>query len=83
MKEVFQKIINICEQNVDPEGTLSDILIKAKNRVIRYEWEEKYGIKLDSRFAETDCLRLNDYEFVSYFNNGYTCKKGGYGRSVS
>ena len=84
MREVFQKIIDICEANTDTEGTLSDIGIKAKNRVIRYEWEEKYGIKLDdSRFAEYDCLRLNDYEFVSYFEDGYICKKEGRGRSIS
>jgi len=83
MKETFQKIIDICEQNTDTEGTLSDIRIKAKNRVIRYEWEEKYGIKLDSRFAEYDCLRLNDYEFVGYYKDGYTCHKEGYGRSIS
>jgi hypothetical protein len=84
MKETFQKIIDICESETDAEGTLSEIRIKAKNRVIRYEWEEKYGIKLDdSRFAECDCLRLNDYEFVGYFEDGYKCHKEGYGRSIS
>ncbi len=83
-KEVFQKIIDICENNVDTEGTLSEIRIKAKNRVIRYEWEENYGIKLDdSRFAEYDYLRINDYEFVGYYNDGYKNHKGGYGRSIS
>jgi hypothetical protein len=83
MKNIFQKIIDICEENTDTEGTLSDIRIKAKNRVIRYEWEERYGIKLDSRFAEYDCLRLNDYEFVGYFKDGYVCHKEGHGRSIS
>ncbi len=84
MKETFQKIIDICEQNTDEEGTLGDIRLKAKNRVIRYEWEEKYGIKLDdSRFAEYDCLRLNDYEFVSYYKDGYESKKECRGRSIS
>ena len=83
MKDVFKKIIDICEQNTDTEGTLSEIIIKAKNRVIRYEWEEKYGIKLDSRFAEYDYLRLNDYEFISYFKDGYKCKENCCGRSIS
>ena len=44
MKTTFQKIIDICEQNTDREGTLSEIRLKAKNRVIRYEWKEKYGL---------------------------------------
>jgi len=85
MKNIFKSIITICEQNTDKEGTLRDILIKAKNRVIRYEWEEKYGIKLDSgcKFAEYDYYRLNDYEFISYFKDGYTCHKEGKGRSIS
>lgn len=83
MKNVFQKIIDICEQNKDEEGTLSDIATKAKNRVIRYEWEEKYGIKLDSSFAEYDYLRLDEYQFVSYFEDGHTCKKENRGRSIS
>ena len=84
MKEIFQNIIDICENNTDTEGTLSEIRIKAKNRVIRYEWEEKYGIKLnDSRFAEYDFLRIDDYQTFSYFKDGFTCKKEGYGRSIS
>lgn len=84
MKETFQKIIDICEQNADVEGTLSDIRVKAKNRVIRYEWEEKYGIKLDdARFAEYDFLRIDDYQTVSYFKDGFTCHKKGHGRSIS
>ena len=83
MKEIFQKIVDICENNADTEDTLSDIRVKAKNRVIRYEWEEKYGIKLESRFAEYDCLRLNDYEFVGYYNDGYKNHKEGNGRSIS
>ena len=43
MKKTFQKIIDICEKNTDTdkEGTISEIKVKAKNRVIRYEWEEK------------------------------------------
>ena len=83
MKEIFQKIIDICESNTDMEGTLSEISIKAKNRVIRYEWEEKYGIKLDSRFAECDYLRLNDYEFIGYYEDGYKSHEEGCGRSIS
>lgn len=84
-KETFQKIIDICEKGTDTEGTLSEIRTKAKNRVIRYEWEEKYGIKLDSdcRFAEYDYVRLDDYQFISYFKDGYTCHKEGHGRSIS
>jgi len=83
MKKIFQKIIDICEQNTDTEGTLSDIRIKAKNRVIRYEWEEKYDIKIDSRFAEYDYYRIDDYQFIGYFKDGYECKKECYGRSIS
>jgi len=83
MKNVFQKIVDICEENNDTEGTLSDIRVKAKNRVIRYEWEEKYGIKLDSRFAECDYLRINDYESVAYFNDGYKSREEGSGRNIS
>jgi len=84
-KETFQKIIDICEQNTDEEGTLSDIRTKAKNRVIRFEWEEKYGIKLDSgcKFAEYDYHNFNDNQGIFYFKDGYTCHKEGYGRSIS
>lgn len=82
MKETFQKIIDICEQNTDTEGTLSEIRTKAKNRVIRYEWEEKYGIKLESRFAESGFHRIDDYQYISYFKDGYDCKKNSYGRSI-
>ena len=85
MKNVFQKIIKICEENTDTEGTLSKIRIKAKNRVIRYEWEEKFGIKLNSncRFAEYDYIRFDDYQTISYFKDGYVSKKDGFGRSIS
>lgn len=85
MKDVFQKIIEICEEHKDEEGTLGDIRIKAKNRVIRYEWEEKYGIKLDSRYrlAEYDYFLINDYQNISYFEDGYHCKENHEGRSIS
>lgn len=85
MKETFQKIIDICEQNTDSEGILKDISIKAKNRVIRYEWQEKYGIELDSscRLAEYDYHRIDDYQFISYFKDGYDCHKNNYGRSIA
>ena len=85
MKETFQKIIDICEQNTDEEGTLNEIRTKAKNRVIRYEWEEKYGIKLgdNCRFAEYDYSRFDDYQGIYYFKDGYHCHKNSYGRSIS
>lgn len=85
MKETFQKIIDICEQNTDTEGTLSEIRMKAKNRVIRYEWEEKYGITLpsDCRLAEYDYYRIDDYQLFSYFKDGYDSHKNSYGRSIS
>lgn len=85
MKKLFEKIIDLCDQYTDTEGTLSDIRLKAKNRVIRYEWEEKYGIKLDSncRFAEYDFVYLGNYQFISYFKDGYVSYKEGNGRSIS
>ena len=85
MKEIFQKIIDICEQNTDTEGTLTDIRFSAKNRVIRYEWAEKYGITLpsDCRLAEYDYYRIDDYQFISYFKDGHDCKKKHQGRSIS
>lgn len=85
MKETFQKIIDICEQNTDTEGTLNDIRTKAKNRVIRYEWKEKYGIDLNSncRFAEYDYVNFDDYQGIYYFKDGYTFHKEGHGRSIS
>ena len=85
MKETFQKIIDICEENTDTEGTLGEIRTKAKNRVIRYEWQEKYGIELNSdcRFAEYDYCRLDDYQFIAYFKDGYDCHKNHHGRSIS
>jgi hypothetical protein len=85
MKETFQKIIDICEQNTDTEGTLSEIITKAKNRVIRYEWQEKYDITLssDCRFAEYDYYRIDNYQFISYFKDSHDCKKNNYGRSIS
>lgn len=83
MKDTFEKIIELCEQATDKDETLSEIRIKAKNRVIRYEWEEKYGIKLKSRFAEYDYLSISDYELVAYYEDGYTCHKEGRGRSIS
>ena len=81
MKEIYQKIVDICEENKD--DVLSEIGVKAKNMVIRYEWEEKYGIKLESHFAERDYLRLHDYESVAYFKDGYVSHKEGSGRSIS
>ena len=85
MKKIFEQIIKLCEQNTDEEGTLNDIMVKAKNRVIRYEWEEKYGIKLDSncKFAEYDYVNLDNYQIISYFKDGITCHKEGYGISIS
>lgn len=85
MKNIFQKIIDICEQNEDTEGTLKEIRVKAKNRVIRYEWEEKYGIKLDSdcRFAEYDYASFDDHQGIYYFEDGYKSHEGNYGRSIS
>lgn len=85
MKETFQKIVDICEQNTDTEGTLNEIAVKAKNRIIRYEWQEKYGIELDNscRLAEYDYYKINDYQFISYFKDGYDCHKNSYGRSIS
>lgn len=85
MKNIFQKIIDICEQNTDEEGTLSDIRIKAKNRVIRYEWQEKYNITLpsDCRFAEYDYFTIDNYQRISYFKEGYLCKQNRSGRYIS
>ena len=84
MKDTFEKIIKLCETK-DEEGTLSEIRLKAKNRVIRYEWEEKYGITLgsDCRFAEYDYCQWGSYEFISYFKDGYVSHKAGSGRSIS
>lgn len=78
MKNVFEKIIVLCEQEADPEGTLKEIRLKAKNRVIRYDWEEKYGITLgsDCRLAEYDYYSIGEYQLISYF-------KAGSGRSIS
>ena len=85
IKTTFQKIIDICEQNTDTEGTLSEIRLKAKNRVIRYDWEEKYGIKLDSdcRFAEHDYFDFGNYQMISYYKDGYVSHKEKGGRSIS
>lgn len=84
MKDTFEKIIKLCEQK-DEEGTLSDIRLKAKNRVIRYEWEEKYGITLgsDCRLAEYDYCHIGEYDLISYFKDGYVSHKEGSGRSIS
>lgn len=85
MKDIFQKIIDICEQNTDEEGTLSDISIKAKNRVIRYEWQEKYDVTIpsDCRLAEYDYFNIDSYQRISYFKDGYLCQKNRTGRSIS
>lgn len=85
MKDVFQKIIDICEKNTDTEGTLNEIRVKAKNRVIRYEWKEKYDIDLgeSARLAEYDYVNLENNQSISYFKDGYTCHKEGRGRSIS
>ena len=68
MKEIFQQIVDICEKHKDEEGTLNEIRVKAKNRVIRYEWEEKYGIKLGSncRFSEYCLLYTSDAADEAY-----------------
>jgi hypothetical protein len=85
MKKVFQNIIDICEQYTDTEGTLSEIRLKAKNRVMRYEWKEKYGIELssDCKFAEYDYCNIGNYQIISYFKDGYISHKEGGGRSIS
>jgi hypothetical protein len=85
MKNIFQKIIDICEENTDTEGTLSEIKVKAKNRVIRYEWEEKYGIKLpdDCNFAERSYYSFNDYCCISYYKDGVKDRDSGGGRYIS
>jgi len=84
MKNIFQQIIDICEQHQDEEDTLNDIRTKAKNRVIRYEWEEKYGVKLGSncRFAEYDYVSIDSHQGIHYFKDGYVCHKEGWGRSI-
>ena len=83
LKDVFQEIVDICEQNEDTKGTLKEIRVKAMNRIIRYEWEEKYGISLESNFAEYSYLNISNYENIYYFEDGYTCHKEGRGRSIS
>lgn len=85
VRDTFEKIIYLCEQETDTEGTLSEIRLKAKNRVIRYEWEEKYGIKLgsDCRLAEYDYYHIGDYQLISYFKDGYVSHKEGTGRSIA
>ena len=85
MRDTFEKIIFLCENHSDPEGTLKEIRTKAKNRVIRYEWEEKYGIKLgsDARLAEWNYYHLGEYELISYFEDGYKSHKEHSGRSIS
>lgn len=85
MKKIFQNIIDICEQNTDTEGTLSSIRTLAKNRVIRYEWKEKYDIDLpdDCRLGEYDYYRFNDFEIIMYFKDGYKSSKEGIDRYIS
>lgn len=85
LKDTFEKIIFLCEKATDEEGTLSEIRLKAKNRVIRYEWEEKYGIKLgyECKFAEYDYCNLGEYENLSYYKDGYISHKQGSGRNIS
>jgi hypothetical protein len=84
-RDVFEKIIYLCENNSDSESTLNEIRLKAKNRVIRFEWKEKYGIELgsDCRLAEYDFLHLGEYQMISYFTDGYKCYEEGCGRSIS
>lgn len=87
MKKIFQDIIDICEANkhLDTEDTLSDIQVKAKSRVIKCEWEEKYGIKMSKYFrpAENDYYNMYNDQSISYFKDGYDCYKKSYGRSIS
>lgn len=85
LKNIFQKIVDICEQNTDTEDTLSDIRLKAKNRVMRYEWEEKYGIRLerDCKLIERNYCEFGNYQSISYFEDGYKSKREERGRSIS
>lgn len=85
MKNTFEEIIKICGQNTDTEGTLEDIRVMAQNRVIRYEWEEKYGIKLDEycKLAQTNFYKIDDNQIISYFKDGYKDRKQGCGKYIS
>jgi hypothetical protein len=76
MKNIFKQIIKICERNSD-DPTLKEIKTKALNRVIQYEWEEKYGIKLNDhyRLAEFNYFKIDTYESLVYLKNGYISEK--------
>lgn len=79
--------MKIAEDNkaMDKEGTLSDVSIKMQNRLKRIEFEEKYGIVLDSdaRLAEYDFVRIGEHQMISYFADAERHKENGGGRYIS
>jgi len=84
MKSPFEEIIEICDK-ADKHDVLNDIARKAKNEVIRHKFADEYGVVLDSsaRLAEYDYHKKSDYEFISWYADGYKCHEEGHGRSVS
>lgn len=83
METPFEKIIKICEE-AEKHDVLSEIARKAKNEVIRNKFANEYGVVLDSsaRLAEYDYHKKSEYEYISWFNDGYKCNKEHYGRSI-
>lgn len=92
MKKVYEEIVEICEKAIKQEGfdkskfqDLEDMVRKAKDHLMVFEWKEKYGLEIDANqtpFSRT-YLNINDDLSFNYFNNAEEEKKSGSGRFIS
>ena len=85
MKKTLTKILDLCSKITDEDGVLNDISIKAKNKLIRIEWLEKYWIELDSyiNLAQTTYYDLGDYQCICYYKDWYYSHENNTGHSIS
>lgn len=78
MREVFKKIVEICELTPDNDITINDIKELANGALIRCQWAEEYGITLryNERPDRTIYIPKSEFEAFSYYKDGYSEAKG-------
>jgi len=83
MKEIYNKIITIIDDNTD--SVLVDIKEKLENQLLVIDWNEKYGLNLnkDTVIKDRDFIRLSDDHYLSYFKEAREEQENGRGRYIS
>ena len=71
LKELYEKIVDICKDNIDVSD-VNRIIDIAKINLLKIEWEENYGIEVNLSMYNyrEGWIDLNFYTMIVYYEEG-------------